>query len=84
MQTSVDVSVWNTQWLLATLAGVNHCRSGGEGLPSIEEVENEGEEVEVSSNYSICVCVSIAMVWILNTIGSTFTWNTEPQGRTSQ
>ena len=55
------MSVWNTQWLLGTLAGVNHCRSGGEGLPSIEEVENEGEEVEVSSNYihvqHLCVCI---------------------------
>ena len=52
MQSSVDVSVWNTQWLLATLMGGNHSSSAGETLPSIQEVDEEGEdEVQVRIYY---------------------------------
>ena len=39
------MSVWNTQWLLGRLIGVEPSRAAvGEKLPSIQEVDDEGEE----------------------------------------
>ena len=42
LQGSVDVSVWNAQWLLGRLSGVDTSRAtvGGK-LPSIREVDDD-------------------------------------------
>jgi dynein assembly factor 3 len=42
---SVDVSVWNTQWLLGRLSGVDTSRATvGEKLPSIQEVDDDDDD----------------------------------------
>ena len=42
LQGSVDVSVWNAQWLLGRLSGVDTSRATmGEKLPSIREVDDD-------------------------------------------
>ena len=48
LQSSVDVSVWNTQWLLGTLIGVDHTDTLVESRSqsaTIHEVEDEDDEV---------------------------------------
>ena len=45
LQGSVDVSVWNTQWLLGRLSGVDTSRATvGEKLPSIQEVDDDDDD----------------------------------------
>ena len=47
-QGSVDVSVWNTQWLLGRLIGVDQSRPSETSLPCIQEVseDDDGEQPE--------------------------------------
>ena len=42
----MDVSVWNTQWLLGRLIGVDQSRPSEASLPSIQEVseDDDGEQ----------------------------------------
>ena len=59
-QSSVAVSVWNTQWLLGTLMGVDHSRVGemkgsecSTQPATIQEVDEEEEEdtsLQITSN----------------------------------
>ena len=59
-QSSVDVSVWNTQWLLGTLMGVDHSKvremKGSECSTqpaTIQEVDEEEEKdtcLQITSN----------------------------------
>ena len=45
-QSSVDVTVWNTQWLLGTLMGADHSRvTDTQPATIIEEVNDEDLEV---------------------------------------
>ena len=53
-QSSVDVSVWNIQWLLGTLMGVDHtrqlkseCSSRPTTVQEVDEEEEEDNEVHI-------------------------------------
>lgn len=57
-QGSVDVSAWNTQWLLGRLIGVDQSRLSEASLPSIQEVseDDDGEQPQaqvLSQNFII-------------------------------
>ena len=76
-QNSLDVSVWNTQWLLGTLIGADHLPAKGttqrsECVPLPATIQELDEEVVyvyyVSSdalNYHVCISVLTYTIFIL-------------------